>query len=138
MKTRALATGLGLALTCSLLGSASALAATRCVGSGAGCHHTLQAALDASRDGDTITVSAGTFAGGVTIAKSVSVVGAGAGATTIKGGSPVVTVGDVGDPTPPTVKLAGVKITGGRVGDGVFAAAGGGVNVPVGGADRDV
>ena len=77
MKTRALATGLGLALTASLFGSASALAATRCVGHGAGCHRTLQAALDASRDGDTIKVSAGTFAGGVTITKSVSVVGAG-------------------------------------------------------------
>jgi hypothetical protein len=137
MKTRALATGLGLALTCSLLGSASALAATRCVGSGAGCHHTLQAALDASRDGDTIRLSAGTFAGGVTITKSVSVVGAGAGATTIKGGGPVVTVGEAGDATPPTVKLAGVKITGGRVGDGVFATAGGGIDVRVGGADFD-
>jgi hypothetical protein len=137
MTTRALATGLGLALTCSLFGSASALAATRCVGGGAGCHRTLQAALDASHDGDTIKVSAGTFAGGVTIAKSVSVVGAGAGATAIKGGAPVVTVGTEGDPTPPVVKLAGMKITGGRVGEGVFAAAGGGINVPIGGADFD-
>jgi len=137
MKTRALATGLGLALTASLFGSASALAATRCVGGGAGCHRTLQAALDASRDGDTIKVSAGTFAGGVTITKSVSVVGAGAGATTIKGGGPVVTVGEAGDATPPTVKIAGVKITGGRVGDGVFATAGGGIDVRVGGADFD-
>jgi hypothetical protein len=137
MKTRALATGLGLALTASLFGSASALAATRCVGHGAGCHRTLQAALDASHDGDTIKVSAGTFAGGVTITRSVSVVGAGAGATTIKGGGPVVTVGEAGDATPPTVKLAGVKITGGRVGDGVFATAGGGIDVLVGGADFD-
>ena len=137
MKTRALATGLGLALTCSLLGSASALAASRCVGHGAGCQRTLQAALDASHDGDTIKISAGTFAGGVTITKSVSVVGAGAGATTIKGGGPVVTVGEAGDATPPTVKLAGVKITGGRVGDGVFATAGGGIDVRVGGADFD-
>ena len=57
----------------------------------------MQAALDASHDGDTIKVAAGTFAGGVTIAKSVSVIGAGAGATTIRGGGPVVTVGEEGD-----------------------------------------
>ncbi len=105
------------------------------MGSGPGCQHTLQAALDAAHDGDTIKVSAGTFAGGVTITKSVSVVGAGAGATKIKGGAPVVTVGEEGDATPPVVKLASVKVTGGRVGEGVFAAAGGGINVPVGGAD---
>ena len=49
----------------------------------------------------------------------------------------MVTVGEAGDATPPIVKLAGVKITGGRVGEGVFAAAGGGINVPVGGADFD-
>jgi hypothetical protein len=135
MRTRALATGLGLALTASLFGSASALAATRCVGGGAGCHRTLQAALDASRDGDAIKVSPGRFAGGVTITKSVSVVGAGAGATTIKGGGPVVTIGTVGDPSPPVVKLAGVKITGGRVGEGEFAGAGGGVDIVVGEGD---
>jgi hypothetical protein len=137
MRTRALATGLGLALTCSLLSAASALGATRCVGSGPGCFHTLQPALDASHDGDTIKVAAGTFAGGVTITKSVSVVGAGAGSTTIKGGGPVVTVGELGDATPPVVKLASLKITGGRVGDGVFADAGGGVDILVGGEDQD-
>lgn len=139
MRTRALATGLGLALTCSLLSGASALAATRCVGSGPGCQRTLQAALDASHDGDTIKVSPGTFAGGVTIAKSVTVVGAGAGATTIRGGGPVVTVGASGDATPPVVTIAGVKITGGRTSsrspifDGpgeTFEARGGGVAIP--------
>jgi hypothetical protein len=137
MNTRALATGLGLAFSSFLLSGGSALAATRCVGSGPGCHQSLQAALDAAHDGDTIKVAAGTFAGGVTITKSVSVIGAGAGATTIKGGGPVVTVGEPGDPAPPVVKLAGVKITGGRVGDGEFAGAGGGIDVPVGGEAFD-
>ena len=47
-----------------------ASAATRCVG-GPGCYPTVQAAVDAAADGDTIALGAGTFDGGVTIEKSV-------------------------------------------------------------------
>ena len=39
-------------------------------------------------------IGAGTFAGGITIDKSVSLVGMSAGATTIEGGGPVITIGD--------------------------------------------
>ena len=47
-------------------------------------------------------------------------IGAGAGATTIRGGGPVpITVGTLGDDSPPTVSIAGVKITGGRTSRGI-------------------
>ena len=43
----------------------SALAAELCVGGPQpGCHATIQAAVDAAQDGDTIRVGPGTFAGG--------------------------------------------------------------------------
>lgn len=135
MTTRSLAIGLA-CLTPLTLGAASAAAATRCVGSAPGCQRTLQAALDASHDGDTIKVGPGTFAGGVRIADSVRLTGAGAHATTIRGGGPVVTVGTLGDESPPTVTIADVTITGGRTRSGPqgepFVALGGGVFVPPG------
>ena len=59
------------------LGAGPASAADLCVGGGPGCFATLQGAVDASQDGDTIYVRRGTFAGGVTIDKSVALVGAG-------------------------------------------------------------
>ena len=66
----------------------SAVAATLCVGSGPGCYATIQGALDAANDGDRITIASGTFAGGITIDKSIHLVGAGAAWTTIDGGGP--------------------------------------------------
>lgn len=81
-----------------------------CVG-GPHCYATVQAALAAAHDGDTIRVGRGTFAGGVTIDKSVNLFGVAAAATTISGGGPVVTIGS-GTSTP-TVTLANVTITGG-------------------------
>ena len=45
----------------------SAFGASICVGPGPGCFSTLQAAIDAAHDGDTIQIASGTFAGGVTI-----------------------------------------------------------------------
>ncbi len=111
-----------------------------CVGSGAGCYATIQAALDAAHDGDTIRLGRGTFAGGITITKSVRLVGAGARATIIKGGGSVITIGEYGADVEPTVTITGVTITGGFaqsspesmpfVGqEGVFAL-GGGVEIP--------
>ncbi len=102
-----------------------------CVG-GPGCFATIQAALDAAHDGDTINVGAGTFQGGITIRKDVQLVGAGAGATTIQGGGPVITVGEFvgpGGPAQPTVSISRVTITGGLV-DSEGVAAGGGVAIP--------
>jgi pectin methylesterase-like acyl-CoA thioesterase len=53
-----------------------------------GCYETVQAVLDAAHDGDTIEIAPGTFAGGITIDKSVSLVGVSAGATTIEAAGP--------------------------------------------------
>src|SRR5262249_44842217 len=58
-----------------------------------GCaYDTVGAALAAAADGDTISIAAGTYSGGLTITKNVSILGAGAQATTISGGGPVVFV----------------------------------------------
>jgi pectin methylesterase-like acyl-CoA thioesterase len=54
-----------------------ALAANLCVGSGPSCYTTIQDALNAAQNGDAIHLGPGTFAGGVTIDKSVSLLGAG-------------------------------------------------------------
>jgi hypothetical protein len=106
-----------------------------------GCPYAqLAPALAAAKDGDTIKIAPGTYAGGVTIDVSVKLVGAGAGQTVISGGGPVLTIGAFGEPTEPTVSIDGVTITGGVtrsspestpfVGqEGVFAA-GGGVEIP--------
>jgi hypothetical protein len=106
-----------------------------------GCPYTqLAPALAAAKDGDTIKIAPGTYAGGVTIDVSVKLVGAGAGQTVISGGGPVLTIGAFGESTEPTVSIDGLTITGGVtrsspestpfVGqEGVFAA-GGGVEIP--------
>jgi pectin methylesterase-like acyl-CoA thioesterase len=66
----------------------SAATTTLCVGGQPGCFASIQAALDAAQDGDTIEIASGTFAGGITIDKSVSLVGVSAGATTIEAAGP--------------------------------------------------
>ena len=115
-------------------GSTGAATADLCVGSKPGCFSTIQAAVDAAQDGDTIKVGHGTFAGGVTIDASVQLVGAGAHATIIEGGGPVITIGQALAPDPPTVSIRGVTITGGEVtrrADDTFAALGGGVFIEI-------
>jgi hypothetical protein len=115
-----------------------AAAANLCVG-GPGCFATIQAAVDAARDGDTIRITAGTFAGGIVIDKNISLIGASAAATRIDGGGPVITIGEAQAPNPPTVSISRVTISGGfndskpesQVGPGHFAA-GGGVLIPAG------
>jgi hypothetical protein len=79
-----------------------------------------------------IDIDPGTYAGGVTIDASVSIVGAGADRTTISGGGPVVTIGVHFAPTEPTVSIRGVTITGGTNTSAPFTdfAKGGGVWVP--------
>src|SRR5262245_24970962 len=57
--------------------------------------------------------SARDFAGGVSIEKSVNLVGAGAKTTTIGGGGPVRTIGKFLGPSELTVTISGVTITGG-------------------------
>jgi hypothetical protein len=100
---------------CGAMGLAAnpAFAARLCVGSGHGCFSTIQAAVDAAHNGDTIHIGPGTFTGGITIAVSVKLIGAGAESTIIKGGGPVMTIGEFGALTEPTVSIKGVTITGG-------------------------
>jgi hypothetical protein len=86
---------------------------TLCVG-GPGCFLTIQAAVDAAHGGDTVRIGPGTFAGGVTIVKSLNLVGSGADKTTIRGGGPVLTIGTWNSPTQPSaVAIRGVTVTGG-------------------------
>jgi hypothetical protein len=123
-------------LALSLNGTAGAeagrtLAAPLCVGAGHGCYPTIQAAIDAGQDGDIIHVGPGTFAGGLMIAKSIDVIGSGAGTTTISGGGPVVTIGLAGTATNPSVRLTGLTITGG-LNTSAPSALGGGIAVLAG------
>jgi hypothetical protein len=68
---------------------------------------TIHEALDAVANGDRILIAAGSYAGGFTIEKSVSLVGSGADRTTITGGNPVaVTVASES-----TVVVSGFTIT---------------------------
>jgi hypothetical protein len=134
---------LALTLTAALAAASAAAAPSPgrlCVGVGPGCYATIQAAVDAAHNGDTVAVEPGTFAGGVTIDVSVGLVGAGAGRTIISGGGPVLTIGEFGALDEPTVSIDGVTITGGVTRssvestpftgqEGVFAA-GGGVEIP--------
>jgi hypothetical protein len=114
------------------------VAANLCVG-GPGCFATIQGAVAAAQNGDTIRIGVGSFAGGVTIDKSVSLMGVSAAATRIVGGGPVVTIGKWLAPDPPTVSITGVTITGGlndsqpdTLADHPgFFVAGGGVFIPV-------
>jgi pectin methylesterase-like acyl-CoA thioesterase len=76
-----LAAGLG------LLGPAATGSATLTV-CPSGCQYTtIKAAFAVAHNGDRISIGAGTYAGGFTVRASVSLIGAGRGATTIKGGA---------------------------------------------------
>jgi len=142
-KRRVLAAFTAVAAACGLaLVAQPALAAALCVGSGPGCYPTIQAAVNAAQDGDTITIGPGTFAGGVTITTSVNLQGAGSAATIIRGGGSVLTIGAYGASSEPTVSISGVTITGGVAQSspesipfagvaGVWAA-GGGIEIPPG------
>lgn len=96
-------------------------------------------ALAEAHDGDTVRVGPGRYAGGLTIAASVKLVGAGAGLTIIKGGGPVISIGTYLAPTEPTVSISGLTITGGVAhsavqsvdwfGEAGVIASGGGVEI---------
>jgi hypothetical protein len=90
-----------------------AAAGTICVGPKGGCFSQLQPAIAAAADGDTITVAPGTYAGGITIDKSLRMQGAGANSTVITGGGPVVTIYRATASDQLNVTIDGLKITGG-------------------------
>jgi hypothetical protein len=120
--------------------AAAAPAASVCVGYGGPCYATVQAAIDAAHDGDSIYLPAGVFTGGLKINKSVRIIGSGAPSTTIRGGGPVVTIGLFGAVQQPTVVIQGVTIAGGvthssslsteLTGKAGVVALGGGVEIP--------
>jgi hypothetical protein len=122
------------AAVCAAVSSAarSAPATNLCVGVKSGCFSTVQAAVNAARDGETIQVGPGTFAGGITIDKSVQLVGASAAATIIKGGGPVVTIGHFDGDNDLAVGLSRLTITGGLNDSqpSTSIVAGGGVWIP--------
>jgi hypothetical protein len=121
-----------LALAAPAAGESASTAQHLCVGKAPPCATTLQAALATAHHDDTITLAAGTYAGGVTIDKSIRLVGAGARKTIISGGGPVLTIGEDGASSEPTVSIQGVTVTGG-VNSSVpsaFRAHGGGIFVP--------
>lgn len=90
-----------------------ALAGFLCVGPGSGCYPTIQAAVGAAHNGDTIVIRPGTYRGGVSILKSVRIQGSGASSTIIRGGRHVLTIGALGATHEPVVSISGVTITGG-------------------------
>jgi hypothetical protein len=110
-----------------------ALAGTLCVGTvKSGCFSTVQAAVDAAANGDTIRIEAGTFEGAIAIDKDVQLVGSSSSATVIQGGGPVIRVGDGTDT--PSVSLSRMTITGGLNDSVPFPeiASGGGLLIAVG------
>jgi hypothetical protein len=88
----------------------------------------VQALIDAAPAGGTVHLPAGTFAGGLTIAKSLTLVGAGASKTILKGGDSVITVPDPGGKRW-SVTIADLTVTGGvahgKDEQGVLALGGG-------------
>jgi hypothetical protein len=122
------------AIVCAAATAPARSASTLCVSAKAGCFLTIQAALDAAGDGDTIAIGPGRFAGGITVLKSVRLIGAGARATKIEGGGPVLTIGELEGIDQPTVSISRVTITGGFNDSAPepFAANGGGVWIPPG------
>ena len=121
--------------------SGASAANVRCVGHPP-CFATLQKAIDAAHDGGVILVEPGTYAGGVTIDKSVKVIGSGASRTIIKGGGPVLTIGKSFAQSGPKVTISKVKITGAHTtssplskeffGKKNLLALGGGIAIPPG------
>ena len=97
----------------------TAAAPTPCISVGSSCFPTVQAAINAAPAGAVVAVPGGTFPGGIVIAKSLTLRGAGASKTILSGGEHVITVGTLNAPagSEPTVTISGITITGGRAHD---------------------
>ena len=66
-----------------LMGGGQAAASLRVCSDMNECYTSIQAAINAASEGDTIKIDAGTYDGSLSIGKSVTLVGAGADQTTI-------------------------------------------------------
>lgn len=138
-RSRLLLAGL-IAAAAAATGSGTAAAATLTVCPSGCAFSQVAAAVAAAKDGDTISIAPGTYAGGFTIDVSVKLAGAGPGRTIISGGGPVITIGQIFAASEPTVSIDGVTITGGVTrtspesipctGKAGVWAAGGGIEVP--------
>jgi fibronectin-binding autotransporter adhesin len=140
LTTRAGAALAAVAVACFALASASESSAATLQVCPSGCTYSqIASAVAAAQSGDTITVAAGTYQGGFTINTSLTLAGAGAGATIISGGGPVVTIGSGDGTSKLVVSITGVTITGGIThsspqsvglyGKAGVIAAGGGVEI---------
>jgi hypothetical protein len=126
MRRLTLTATLAAALLCT---AAAAASGTRhhllCVGAKTECFATIQQAVDAAQDGDTIRVLPGRYTGGVTITTSLTVVGpdddngdgdgdgddSHGGRAVVSGGGPVLTIGS--KTSTPTVTISHLVVTGG-------------------------
>src|SRR5262245_56909489 len=82
----------GLAAAAAATGGSAQGASTSTV-CASGCAFTnVATAVAAAKNGDTISIAPGTYAGGFTIDVSVKLTGAGPGRTVISGGGPVITI----------------------------------------------
>src|SRR3954454_1458501 len=97
------------ALLAAAAASSASKPATLCVGTEPGCYSSLQAAVDAAGDGATIQVRAGTWAGGVTVTRDLTLTGA--DNAVVSGGGPVLTIGSA--TATPTVRISNLTFTGG-------------------------
>jgi hypothetical protein len=122
------------------LGAIPASAATWTV-CPSGCAYTqIGPAIAAASSGDTVSIGPGTYLGGFMIDKNLTLDGAGARRTIVKGGGPVITIGSYGATIEPTVGISGMTITGGvtdtspesipTTGEAGVIAAGGGIEIP--------
>jgi hypothetical protein len=111
-------------------GAGRTVAGQLCVGEAHGCYPTVQAAVDAASDGDRIAVAPGTYAGGVLIGKGIELRGAGAQATVISGGGPVLTIVGAGAAGEPTVSIAEITVRDGVNTGDPTVAFGGGILIP--------
>ena len=132
----------GLAAAATATGG-SARAASMLTVCPSGCAYSqIAPAVATAKDGDTISVAPGIYAGGFTIDVSVRLDGAGPGRTIISGGGPVITIGEISAASEPTVSIDEVTVTGGITRSGSESvtctgkqgvwAAGGGIEVPPG------
>lgn len=109
---------------------AAAHGTTLCVGPQPGCFATIHGALNAADNGARIKVAPGNYPGGLTITKSVHLVGSGQRATRLRGGGPVITVKARHGKPEPTVTIASLTVQGGRTTGNGFFSEGAGIDIP--------